>query len=135
VETDWNMSSGGWRPAALGLLAALLIACAAPATPPPAAPVAGSPAAVAPERLAAAPAAAPTAAPAPASIKVVYTALSGSTWPLWIAQDAGFLEQNAIGADLQYVVSSTTAMQSLLGAERNPGRAGRGRRADRRRDQ
>jgi ABC-type nitrate/sulfonate/bicarbonate transport system substrate-binding protein len=50
-------------------------------------------------------------------IKAVYTALSGSTWPLWLAQDAGLLAKYGIDAELEYVVSSTTALQSLLSGE------------------
>src|SRR5712692_8043335 len=98
----------------LGLLALLATACARPAatSAPPAAPAA----AASPAQGAAA-SAAPTAAPAPAHLKVVYTALSGSTWPLWLAQDAGLLAENGIDAELEYVVSSTTAIQSLLSGE------------------
>src|SRR5262245_19993387 len=96
----------------LGLVALLATACAGPAarSAPPAAPAA------APAQGATV-SGAPTAAPAPAHLKVVYTALSGSTWPLWLAQDAGLLAQNGIDAELEYVVSSTTAIQSLLSGE------------------
>ncbi len=106
------MSSDRWRPCLVGLLAALAVACGAPA-----APTAGKPAAVTQGPPAVATAAAPTAAPAPTQLKAIYTALSGSTWPLWIAQDAGLLARNGINADLEYVVSSTTAMQALLSGE------------------
>src|SRR6266446_2785762 len=99
------------RPCLLGLLALLATACAGPAAtsaPPPAPSAAAAPAQVA---------TAPAAVPAPAHLKVVYTAVSGSTWPLWLAQDAGLLAQNGIDAELEYVVSSTTAIQSLLSGE------------------
>jgi NitT/TauT family transport system substrate-binding protein len=57
-------------------------------------------------------------APAPlAQIRIVYTAVSGSVWPLWIAQDLGLLEKHGIRADLEYVASSTTAMQAMLSGE------------------
>jgi NitT/TauT family transport system substrate-binding protein len=58
------------------------------------------------------------AAPAPlAHARLVYTAVSGSVWPLWIAQDVGLLEKHGIRADLEYVASSTTAMQAMLSGE------------------
>ena len=60
------------------------------------------------------------AAPAPAPIahiRTVYTAVSGSVWPLWIAKDAGLLAKHGIEADLEYVASSTTAMQAMLSGE------------------
>src|SRR5579884_1851428 len=99
------MRTVSWGPWLLGLVVALVAACAAPAAPAAPAQTAGPSAPLA------------SAAPAPTSLKAVYTALSGSTWPLWIAQDAGLLAQNGISADLEYVVSSTTAMQSLLSGE------------------
>ena len=111
------MSTDHWRLYLVGLLAALAVACGAPASPP-AAPTAGRPAAVTQGSPAVSTAAAHTAAPAPTQLKVVYTALSGSTWPLWIAQDAGLLARNGINADLEYVVSSTTAMQAMLSGRR-----------------
>lgn len=102
------------RPWLLGLLALLAAACAGSAAtaPPPAAPSAtAAPAPVATAN------AAPAAVPAPARLKAVYTAVSGSTWPLWVAQDAGLLARNGIDTELEYVVSSTTAIQSLLSGE------------------
>src|SRR3954449_2845656 len=102
------------RPGLLGLLALLATTCAGPAAT--SAPAAAPSAATAPAQVAIA-STAPAAVPAPAHLKAVYTAVSGSTWPLWIAQDAGLLAQNGIDAELEYVVSSTTAIQSLLSGE------------------
>jgi ABC-type nitrate/sulfonate/bicarbonate transport system substrate-binding protein len=87
-----------------------------PAAPAPAAPAASAAGGGGPAVASAAPTAA-AAAPAPARIRIVYTAVSGSIWPLWIAQDAGLLAKHGIEADLEYVASSTTAMQAMLSGE------------------
>jgi NitT/TauT family transport system substrate-binding protein len=113
--------------AMLGLLA---IGCSAPAAPaqPAAAPGGTSGGAAAPasaQTPAGASAAAPASAGAPAPVappararpRVAYTAISGSTWPVWIAQDTGIFAKHGLDADIEFVASSTTAMQSMLSGE------------------
>ncbi len=101
-----------------------IIACqGAGASPQPAAQGAapsGSPAAQSPPSggapAAEAPAPAP-APPAPTRIRVIYTAVSGSILPLWIAKDAGFFAKHGIDAELEYIASSTTGMQAMLAGD------------------
>lgn len=119
--------AGRVLPRALGaatlaaLAAALVAACAA--APPPAASPADRSAPTAPASSAAvagnaaAPPTVPTAPPAATHLKVAYAALSGSSWPVWIAKDEGLYAAQGLDVELEYVPSSTTAMQAMLGGD------------------
>ncbi|HLH22143.1 MAG TPA: ABC transporter substrate-binding protein [Chloroflexota bacterium] len=97
------------------MLASLLALACAPAggAPAPAAPAAPASAPSAPS--AAAPAA-PTAA-APEHLKVIYSSLSGSYMPLWIAVDQGLFRQQGLDPELVLIESGTTATQTLVAGE------------------
>jgi NitT/TauT family transport system substrate-binding protein len=97
----------------LGLIAAMAAGCAAPAPAErPAAPERPAPAAAA-----AAASPSPPSPPPATRLKVGYAAFSGSSWPVWIAQDAGLFAAHGLEVDLEYVPSSTTAMQAMLGGD------------------
>ncbi|SRR5579883_2333153 len=94
------------------LLGALASACAAPAAPSAATATPAAPAAGAADSPTATP---PAAVPIP--LKIPYTAISGSSWPVWIAQDAGYFAEQGLDVDLEYVASGAPAMQSMLSGE------------------
>ena len=103
------------RALAVGLLAALVAACTRPAAAP-AAPSAPAPRGSAP--------AATEAAGAPTidtsrvdSIRVAWTAASGSQTPIWIAYEGGYFRQYGLDVDLSFIASSSTAVQAVLADE------------------
>jgi NitT/TauT family transport system substrate-binding protein len=105
-------------------LALLALSCGSPspnvANPSVATPAGASAAGAAQPPAAGAAAAgvvAPAAPPDPVRLRIAYTAISGSIWPIWIAQDAGLLRQQGIESELEYVASSGTATQAMLAGE------------------
>jgi ABC-type nitrate/sulfonate/bicarbonate transport system substrate-binding protein len=46
---------------------------------------------------------------------VAYSALSGSSFPIWVAKDAKLLEKHGLNADLVFIPSSSLALQAMLG--------------------
>ncbi|HEY7061824.1 MAG TPA: ABC transporter substrate-binding protein [Chloroflexota bacterium] len=116
------------------LLVALLAACASgsgstSASAPvasssaPAAPSAGSSAAAASSAAAtgAAPAAAAastaTPVPLPGKVTIAYSSVSGDFLPLWVTMETGLFAKYGLDADVTYVASGTTAMQSLVAGD------------------
>jgi NitT/TauT family transport system substrate-binding protein len=49
------------------------------------------------------------------NLKIAYSALSGSSFPIWIAKDARLFEKYGLSADLIYIPSSSLALQAMLG--------------------
>src|SRR3954469_8128852 len=96
----------------IGLLGMLAAACAAP----PAREADRSPAGLPRPGIEASVAAA-TPPLAPIRLKVPYTAISGSSWPGWIAQDAGFFASYGLDVELEYLASGAPALQSMLSGE------------------
>jgi NitT/TauT family transport system substrate-binding protein len=47
-------------------------------------------------------------------LKVAYSALSGSSFPVWIAKDARLFEKYGLSAELVYIPSSSLALQAML---------------------
>jgi NitT/TauT family transport system substrate-binding protein len=64
----------------------------------------------------AAPAAAPTAVP-PEKVTIAYSSVSGDFLPLWVTFEAGLFAKHGLDAEVTYIASGTTAMQSLLANE------------------
>ncbi|HEY7062081.1 MAG TPA: ABC transporter substrate-binding protein [Chloroflexota bacterium] len=100
---------------AIVVLAALaLAACKSSAGAP--APPAAAPAAPAPAPSQAAPAA--TTAPAPLEhVRVAYATPSGGFAAPWMAKEAGLFEKYGLDADVTYIASGPTMIQSLLAGE------------------
>lgn len=84
---------------ALGLVAAVLVACGPPPAPAPAVAGGGS----------------PTPASGPARVTVRWAAISPNpnNWPVYVAQSQGFFDEMAIDLDLTYTDASTRAVQVL----------------------
>lgn len=53
--------------------------------------------------------------PSTKNLKIAYSALSGSSFPIWIAKDARLFEKYGLTADLIYIPSSSLALQAMLG--------------------
>jgi ABC-type nitrate/sulfonate/bicarbonate transport system substrate-binding protein len=49
------------------------------------------------------------------NLKIAYSAISGSSFPLWIAKDAKLFEKYGLSADLVYIPSSSLSLQAMLG--------------------
>lgn len=49
------------------------------------------------------------------NLKIAYSALSGSSFPIWIAKEARLFEKYGFSADLIYIPSSSLALQAMLG--------------------
>src|SRR3954471_9410308 len=96
----------------IGLLGMLAAACAAP----PAREADRSPSGLPRPGIEASVAAA-TPPLAPIRLKVPYTAISRSRWPVWKAQRAGFFANYGLDVELEYLVSGPPAMQSMLSGE------------------
>lgn len=47
--------------------------------------------------------------------RVAYSALSGSSFPIWIAKEARLFEKYGFSADLIYIPSSSLSLQAMLG--------------------
>jgi NitT/TauT family transport system substrate-binding protein len=112
------------RTCVLALLATALLACTAtPAAPKPAAgsaptgPGTTTASGLTPPSIGGPGGPSASAPVAPTRLRVAYTAISGGSWPTWIAQDAGFYLKHGIEAELEYIASSGTAMQALLAGE------------------
>ncbi|MBI2371958.1 MAG: ABC transporter substrate-binding protein, partial [Deltaproteobacteria bacterium] len=50
-------------------------------------------------------------------LRVVYSAISGSFAPIWIAQEAGLFEREGLRTDLIYIATSTIAVPSLISGD------------------
>jgi ABC-type nitrate/sulfonate/bicarbonate transport system substrate-binding protein len=101
-----------WRLAVVrhgGILGVALLLGCAPAQPP-STPAQGADAAPAP-------AAATPAAPRAEKVTVAYSSVSGDFLPLFVTVEAGLFAKYGVDAELTYVASGTTAMQSLLASE------------------
>ncbi|HZR98041.1 MAG TPA: ABC transporter substrate-binding protein [Chloroflexota bacterium] len=123
---------------AAGLLLALaLAACAGAARPPQPASPAGSaarPAQPADSGASGAPAAAsptsgqaadlPPTPPARTTLRFPYSAIGGSMAVGWIAKEAGYLADEGIDAEMEYIATSTTFTQALLAGEMQIGMGG-----------
>src|SRR5207248_10595519 len=64
-----------------------------------------------------------TAAPAPVALRVTYAATSGSTTPIWLAQDAGLFRAEGLDVELVYQ-AGTRSEQSVVSGETPIGVAG-----------
>lgn len=51
------------------------------------------------------------------SIRVTYTVISGSSWPVWIAESSGIFQKNGLQAQLIYIASASKSIQALLGGD------------------
>jgi len=69
----------------------------------------------------AAPAAPATAAPERIHLRHAYSALSTTNAPYWIADDAGYLAEEGLDAELSFIPASTTLVQALLAGEVDSG--------------
>jgi ABC-type nitrate/sulfonate/bicarbonate transport system substrate-binding protein len=49
------------------------------------------------------------------NLRIAYSAISGSSFPLWIAKDANLFEKHGLSADLVYIPSSSLSLQAMLG--------------------
>ncbi len=104
------------RLALIGMLVLALVACgssgAAPAprasAPAPATPAAGAPPA---------PAAAPTTPPPLEHVRIAYATPSGGFAAPWMAKEAGLFEKYGLDAEVTYIASGPTMIQSLLAGE------------------
>lgn len=101
------------------LLGLMLIAACAPNTPKGTTGEAVSaPAPAAPSGASSTTPAAPTAVqPLPQKVTIAYPSIAGSFLPLWIAADEGLFAKYGLDADLTYIASGTTAMQSLIAGD------------------
>jgi NitT/TauT family transport system substrate-binding protein len=61
-------------------------------------------------------AASPAATP-PERLKIIYSSLSGSYIPLWIAAEQGFFREQGLDAELTLIESGTVATQTLVAGE------------------
>lgn len=48
-------------------------------------------------------------------LRIAYSAISGSSFPLWIAKEAKLFEKYGVSADLVYIPSSSLSLQAMLG--------------------
>jgi len=109
-----GLGGGAARIAALAALGLALVACGGSAAPSaerapvasaiPAAPAAGS-------------SAPPTEPPGRVSIRLPYTAISVVNAPLWVAKEGGYLAEEGLDADVEYIATSTTLTQAMLAGE------------------
>src|SRR5829696_6448916 len=65
----------------------------------------------------AAPAAPTTAAPRPEKVTIAYSSVSGDFLPLFVTVEAGLFAKHGLDAEVTYIASGSTAMQSLLARE------------------
>ncbi|HEY7060082.1 MAG TPA: ABC transporter substrate-binding protein [Chloroflexota bacterium] len=101
--------------ATLGLLAALLAACASPAAGP-AAPAGGAPASAPASQAAPAGRAAPaTAAPALLTLRAAYPGPSASLTPIWLAQERGLFREQGVDVELLQLSSVRTDQGVITG--------------------
>ncbi|SRR5579883_2311359 len=62
-------------------------------------------------------AASPTPEPPAQKVTVAYPSVAGGFLPLWLAADEGLFAKYGLDAELTYIASGTTAMQSLLAGD------------------
>jgi NitT/TauT family transport system substrate-binding protein len=119
------MQTGRRRLAGLGAWAAVVVAAASlGACTPGGRPAAGSAAAPAPDApVGASAGASATSTPAPIALRVTYAATSGSTTPIWLAQDAGLFRAQGLDVELVYL-AGTRSEQSVASGETPIGVAG-----------
>jgi NitT/TauT family transport system substrate-binding protein len=86
-------------------------------------PAAGPAAPAAPPASATGAEAVPTAAPAPVALRVTYAATSGSSTPIWLAQDAGLFRAEGLDVELVYQ-PGTRSEQGVVSGETPIGVAG-----------
>jgi ABC-type nitrate/sulfonate/bicarbonate transport system substrate-binding protein len=96
-----------------GTLALALVACGSSGAAP--APRADAPAPAA--SAAQAPVAAPTAPPPLEHVRVAYATPSGGFASPWMAKEAGLFEKYGLDAEISYIASGPTMIQSLLAGE------------------
>jgi ABC-type nitrate/sulfonate/bicarbonate transport system substrate-binding protein len=77
----------------------------------------GPPAATGPAPAAATARASESIAPLPAKITISYSTLSGSQVAVYLAAEQGLFAKQGLTADVVYIASGTTAMQSLLAGD------------------
>jgi NitT/TauT family transport system substrate-binding protein len=102
----------------LWLLVVLLAACSgAPAAPAPAPanPTTAPTAASGPAPASAAASSAPS--PLPEKVTIAYSSISGTFLPAFLAAEEGLFAKYGVNAELTYIASGTTAVQSLLAGE------------------
>src|SRR5438270_5053426 len=101
------MRHGGVLACALLLGAALCGACGPAAgrdpSPVAAVPDAGGPDAPLP--------------PLPQKIAVAYSSVSSNFVPVWLAADAGLFARQGLDAEVTYISSGTTSLQSMVGGD------------------
>jgi NitT/TauT family transport system substrate-binding protein len=71
----------------------------------------------APSAAGSAPATGAAPAPLPQKVRAAYSTLSGSQMPIYLAEDQGLFAKYGLDAEVSYIASGTTAMQSLLAGE------------------
>src|SRR5262249_26746716 len=64
-----------------------------------------------------APAAPTPAAPRAEKVTIAYSSVSGDFLPLFVTVEAGLFAKHGVDAEVTYIASGTTAMQSLLASE------------------
>src|SRR5688572_33214605 len=57
------------------------------------------------------------AAPAPQTIRVAYTSVTGNRAPFWIAKEARLFEKHGLQVELIYLQSVAVGMPALLGGD------------------
>ena len=55
----------------------------------------------------------------PKNLKIAYSAISGSSFPIWIAKEAKLFEKHGLTAELIYIPSSSLSLQAMLGGSIN----------------
>ena len=87
---------------------------------------AGAPASAATAPAAGAPAAsdAPGTPPSRTRLRIPYSAIGGSMAVVWIAKEAGYLADEGIDAEMDYIATSTTFTQALVAGEMQLGMGG-----------
>jgi NitT/TauT family transport system substrate-binding protein len=114
---------GAWRWLAVYAALAMVGACAAPAVP------GGASAPARPAAPAAAHAKAPAspAAPAPparTALRMPYSAIGAAMTTIWIAKEGGYLADEGLDVEMDYIATSTTFTQALLGGDMQIGMGG-----------
>ena len=50
-------------------------------------------------------------------IRIAYSVISGSSWPVWISQHSGIFHKNGLESQLIYIASASKSIQALLGGD------------------
>ncbi|HLH22894.1 MAG TPA: ABC transporter substrate-binding protein [Chloroflexota bacterium] len=101
------------RLALLGIVALVLAGCGPSGAAPPRADAPSAPTVGAAQ----APTAAPTAPPSLEHVRVAYATPSGGFAAPWMAKEAGLFEKYGLDAEITYIASGPTMIQSLLSGE------------------